>query len=384
MRRASLAALSVLAALLLAVGCASEPDESASDAASDPEPPHEEDETDDADGEQTGTASQDDEGEDAEGEGAEGEGAEEDPDDDAPDVDPAEVGANELGDVPILMYHRLREDGGGEYDRTPEGFRAELEWLFANDYVPVTIADLLDGALDLPAGTSPVVLTFDDSPSEHAQLDEDDEPEPDTALGILHDVAEDHDVEPVAVWSVLPNPFGGDPDEAERIMRWLHDQGHELANHTCRHEPLSGRDDDDVAEDVLCGERVITDAVPEAEVRTFTLPLGVWPDERSLAYEGTTDEGDYSHDAVLLVGANPAPSPFASDFDPRDLPRIRTGSWDGGDPDFESEFWLDVLEDDPDRRFVSDGDPDSVAFPEELADRLDADHEDRARPYARD
>lgn len=319
--------------------------------------------------------------EDAGDEGDEGDDAEEDRE---PAVDPAEVEANELGEVPVLMYHRLREDGGGDYDRTPEEFRAELEWLFANDYVPVLVRDLVDGDIDIPAGTSPVVLTFDDSPLEHAQLDEDDEPEPDTALGILHDVAEEHEhVDPVALWSVLPAPFGGNEEEGDRIMRWLHDNGHELANHTCRHEPLSGRDDADVAQDVLCGEQIITDAVPEAEVRTFTLPLGVWPDERSLAYEGSTDDGDYAHDAVLLVGSNPAPSPFDEAFDPLALPRIRTGSWDGGDPDFESEFWLTRLDETPDGRFVSDGDPDTVAVPQDLADRLDAAYEDRARTYER-
>ncbi|MEU3778885.1 hypothetical protein AB0F11_37925 [Streptomyces sp. NPDC032472] len=42
---------------------------------------------------------------------------------------PAEVGANELGQVPVLMYHQLTEDPASVYDRTPADFRAELERL---------------------------------------------------------------------------------------------------------------------------------------------------------------------------------------------------------------------------------------------------------------
>ena len=37
---------------------------------------------------------------------------------------------NELGVVPVLMYHRLLADGGGDYDLTPDEFRAELTRLY--------------------------------------------------------------------------------------------------------------------------------------------------------------------------------------------------------------------------------------------------------------
>lgn len=297
-----------------------------------------------------------------------------------PDVDPAEVAADELGQIPVLMYHRLREDGGGEYDRTPDGFRAELEWLFDHGYVPVLMREVVDGHLDLPAGAKPVVLTFDDSPREHVQIDDDGEPEPDTALGILTDVAADYEaVDPVAVWSVLPAPFGGVEEEGQRLMRWLTDHGHELANHTCRHEPLRGRGRDDVHADLACGARVITDAVPDAEVRTFTLPLGTWPDEREWAYAGDSDEGSYDHEAILLVGSNPAPSPFHADFDPLAVPRIRTGS-STETTDFESAFWLERLESTGDV-YVSDGDPETISFPADRADDVAEEFADRANPY---
>jgi len=62
-------------------------------------------------------------------------------------------------------------------------------------------------------------------------------------------------------------------------------------------------------------------------------------------------------------------------------PRVRSSSWDGGEPDYGSGFWLDVLERHPERRYVSDGDPSQVSFPEQLRDQLDPSVEDRANPY---
>jgi peptidoglycan/xylan/chitin deacetylase (PgdA/CDA1 family) len=292
---------------------------------------------------------------------------------------PAEVGADELGRVPVLMYHRLIADGGGPYDRTPQAFRAELRWLFEHDYVPVVASELLDGRIDIPAGTKPVVLTFDDSSREQAQF-EDGEPAPETALGILTEVAADYpDVEPVAVWSVLPAPFGGDEKRGRKIMRKLHERGHELANHSCSHTPLSGRSRAEVARDLVCGANTIRDAVPDAEVRVLTLPLGRFPDQHRWAETGETPQGRYDHDALLKVGARPAPSPFHADFEPLALPRIRSGN-STQQSDFESAFWLRRLEAE-DNAYVSDGDPQRISFPAQREAQLDAAFGDRANPY---
>jgi hypothetical protein len=76
----------------------------------------------------------------------------------------------------------------------------------------------------------------------------------------------------------------------------------------------------------------------------------------------------------MLVGANPAPSPYASDFDAASIPRIRTSQkpWTGEQDTFS--YWFDQLEDNPSSTYVSDGDPNKVTFPEsdagDLADRF--------------
>jgi hypothetical protein len=303
----------------------------------------------------------------------------------APDVDPAEVGADELGLVPVLMYHQLREDGGSEYDLTPEEYTAELEWLFDNGFRPITTTQLVRGEIDVPAGTTPVVLTYDDSTVSQAQLTDDGELDPDTALGILVEVASRYDdVEPRgSVYSITSSLFGGTP-AGEEVLAVLHELGMELGNHTHGHPSLASLDDDGAQEEIARNIAETTARVPDAEVVTLSLPLGIFPENRALAVSGSAPSGDYENEGVLLVGANPAPSPFHGDFDPHAVPRIRSSpSWqDGDEPDYGSRFWLGLLErGETYRPYVSDGNPDTISFPADRAEELDPSLEDRANPY---
>jgi hypothetical protein len=303
----------------------------------------------------------------------------------AADVDPAEVDADELGLVPVVMYHQLREDGGSEYDLTPEEYTAELEWLFDNGYRPITATQLVRGEIDVPAGTTPVVLTYDDSTVSQAQLTDDGELEPDTALGILVEVASRYDdVEPRgSVYSITSSLFGGTP-QGEEVLAVLHELGMELGNHTHGHPSLASLDDAGAQEEIARNIAETVDRVPDAEVVTLSLPLGIFPENRALAVSGSAPSGDYVNEGVLLVGANPAPSPFHGDFDAAAIPRIRSSpSWqDGDEPDYGSRFWLGLLErGETYRPYVSDGNPDTISFPADRAEELDAAFEDRANPY---
>ncbi len=307
-----------------------------------------------------------------------------DADDATPPVDPASVGADELGTVPVLMYHRLLEDGGGDYDLTPEQFRGELEWLFDNGYVPIHTRDLARGEIDVPAGTSPVVLTFDDSTREQAWLTEDGRIDPDSAIGILIEVAAGYeDVEPVASLYVITSSLFGGGSDGPDILAALHDAGMEIGNHTHNHPNLKSLSDAEVQHELALNVATVRELVRGAEVDTLSLPLGIFPEDRSLAVSGSSEAGDYAHDGILLVGAEPAASPFAPGFDPAAIPRVRSSpSWDGGEPDWGSAFWLELIDGDGDRRrFVSDGDPATISFPAARAEELDPAFADRANPY---
>jgi hypothetical protein len=113
---------------------------------------------------------------------------------------------------------------------------------------------------------------------------------------------------------------------------------------------------------------------------TLSLPFGISPEDRDLLAEGSSEEGSYTNEGVLLVGDRPAPSPFHADFQPLSIPRIKTLP----DPtdEFGSAWWLDILaSSDNWRPYVSDGDPNTISFPEDRAEDLDPAYEDRANPY---
>jgi len=298
--------------------------------------------------------------------------------------DPAEVGANELGEIPVLMYHRLLEAGGGDYDLTPDEFRDELQWLYDHDYRPVRMADVAAGAIDVPAGTTPVVLTFDDSTREQFALTEDGEVAPDTKVGILEEFGEQYDdwETTAASFYVITSSLFGGGDRGEDLLAALAERGYEIGNHTHTHANLGQADMASVADELATTSQIVEELTGEA-TGTLSLPFGVRPQDPVLAGAGEADGHAYAHTAVLLVGSGPAPSPFHADWDPLGVPRIRTSpSWDGGEPDYGSRFWLEVFEEHPDRRYVSDGNPDTISFPADLEADLDPADAERANPYA--
>lgn len=289
-------------------------------------------------------------------------------------VNPRSVRADELGVVPVLMYHQLLATPKGDYDQTPAQFRAELEQLYRSGYRTVTVADVAAGKIDLPAGASPMVLTFDDSTaSQYGELP-DGTVDPATAVGILLAVAKAHgDGHPVASFYVNAAPFRG----KDAYLAKLHALGMEIGEHTATHANLRQLDDTGVQRELVQGLGVITRQVPAADVTTMALPFGVLPRNAALAHRGSWRGHAYSFRAVLLVGADPAKSPYSKGFDALALPRIRSGRRTG-DQAFTSTYWLPKL---LKHRYVSDGDPGVISFPRAEAARLAPAFAAKARPY---
>ncbi|MEV7546235.1 polysaccharide deacetylase family protein [Streptomyces sp. NPDC089915] len=289
--------------------------------------------------------------------------------------DPAQVGANELGQVPVLMYHQLTEKPASVYDRTPADFRAELERLAREGYVPVTARDFQTGRIDIPAGAHPVVLTFDDSTNSQVRLGADGAPAPDTALAILEQTAKEHPAfKPAATFFV--NADGFSATGSAKALTWLKEHGYEVANHTGRHENLRTLDQAGAARAISAGQQAIEKAAPGTRVTSLALPFGAMPEPAGVAVRGT----GYRYDGVYLVGANPSVSPFARSFTPGAIPRIRSAGPKDEDAEFGSSRWLDKLAAGK-NRYVSDGNPETVAFPRALAGELAPAFAKRARPY---
>jgi allophanate hydrolase subunit 2 len=96
------------------------------------------------------------------------------------------IGANEMGQIMVIEYHIIGPDeANSQYTRTPENFRKDVALLKTEGYYPISLRDMISGNIEVPAGKSPVVFTFDDSSIGQYNLLADGTLDPDCALGIL-------------------------------------------------------------------------------------------------------------------------------------------------------------------------------------------------------
>ena len=101
---------------------------------------------------------------------------------------------NELGRVMILEFHKI-DYPEARWTRTPENFRRDLATLYAKGYRLIALGDLLDGRIVLPAGMTPIVLTFDDSsPGQFRYIEQNGvlAIDPKSAIGILDAFTREH------------------------------------------------------------------------------------------------------------------------------------------------------------------------------------------------
>ncbi|MGQ0842995.1 MAG: polysaccharide deacetylase family protein [Sporichthyaceae bacterium] len=289
-------------------------------------------------------------------------------------VDAASINANELGQVPVMMYHQIKEDAKGEYDQTPAEFKAELERMHRMGFVPITTAALVAGKVDIPAGKHPVVLTFDDSTISQIQIGTDGKPTPDSAVGILEEF-ETANPDFTATGSFYVN---GSPFQDPKAVPWLVDNGYEVGVHTLNHINLKQSSDSKIQQELAGNSEDIKASAPSAVVSTLALPFGISPVNKQLVRGGTYEGKSYSLVGVLLVGSNPAPSPFAAKFEPYAIPRIRSGP---ATVPTDSEYWLNQFEKNPKSIYTSDGDPNKVSFPRADQAKLDSEFAGKANAY---
>jgi len=293
----------------------------------------------------------------------------------------ADLPPNELGRIMVLEYHRLGTPEG-EWFRSAENFRKDLQSLYERGYRPVTMRQVMNGDIDLPRGTTPVVFTFDDATQGQFYLRPDGSIDPNTMVGIWDDFRKRNPGwAGGGVWCILPaashpsNFFGETRDREtpreqreaniRKKMEWLVQNGHEICNHTWFHMRLDRGDDREVQLWLGVGEDSMKAYLPEDyDIVTMALPLGMWPRNRALAWQGTYREGKtYQYEVVLEVSGGPNVSPFDRDWDPHSVDRFIVAP---GALERQLQRW----EQDPTNRYVSDGDPRTVSYPQTMESRL--------------
>lgn len=251
---------------------------------------------------------------------------------------------NEMGRIPVLEYHLIGERES-RWSRNWQRFARDLELLHARGYRPITVRQLVRGEINLPAGLSPVVITFDDaSPGQFRYLDEHGvlRVDPTSAVGIWDAFAMRHpEWKGRGVFCVLTAAdeghalFGDKGIQGQRAawrlpkVRYLVEQGHELCNHTLWHANLAQMSSAVAQEQIARAQLALDSAVSGYAPRTFALPLGQWPADRSILRRGSwTDPRTkrvvrYEFDAILMVAGGPARSPKDPAFDPLQIPRVQ-------------------------------------------------------------
>lgn len=292
----------------------------------------------------------------------------------APKIDYASVRPNELGRIPVIMYHEIgtkpepRDPG---LVRTPEQFRKDLQNLYDSGFLPVNLADVATNSIDLPAGKSPVVLTFDDARGTQFKLIEtakSQEIDPNCAVGILGAFHKAHSEWAMrATFFILPKskatiePFS-QPGLGSQKIAYILQQGMEIGNHTTLHKSLRNMTPAQIQEEIGNANNEIMAASPDAKITTFAVPMGKFPhDKANLKYlmHGTYQGKPYDFKVVMAAAYRPIPSPASTDYKAEKLERISPIDGLNG-----LAYWVKQLKSgSPYALYVSDGDPNVISFP---------------------
>ena len=285
---------------------------------------------------------------------------------------------NELGNVPIMMYHGIidTEDNkytGGNvdkdgYNRTAKAFREDLEFYYQNGYRMIRLNDYVDGIIDVELGYSPIILTFDDGDKNNFNvLGRNDDGslkiDPNCAVGILEEYKKKYpDFHVTATFFVMAGIFN-QSEYNEEIVNWLVNNGYDVGNHTTIHPDFTTISVSKTQEVVGKMYQKLDSLLEDKYVKIVALPYGspYKKTHENYAYilRGTYEGYEYETKAALRVGWEPEVSPFHKNFDKEFLKRCR--AYDNNGKEFDIKMVFTNLEK---NRYISDGDIDTIVIKE--------------------
>lgn len=288
------------------------------------------------------------------------------------ELDYKEVKPNEVGKVMVIMYHSLDETER-DWVRSYDNFKEDLQLLNDRGYTAVSLKDYVNNTMNVPAGKSPVVITFDDgNKSDFEILNEDMEINPNSAVAILEEFAKNN---PEFGLEATFFVNGGSPfrqkEYVEYKLNYIIDKGMDIGNHTLQHEKLGSQSKDEIQGALAKNVASIKKYLPNYEVNTLALPHGSRPStdekERTDAlYKGEFEGTKYENIVALAVGWDPNVAPVSKKFDTRFVHRVQ-----GSSVKFGLRYWMDYLDENPSQKYISDGILDVISVPKKRADLVD-------------
>lgn len=297
-----------------------------------------------------------------------------------------EDGINELGKVPIMMYHGIREKtssstgtiGGNVdkdgYNRTPEAFRQDLEFYYENGYRMISLNDYVEGNITTEYGKSPIVITFDDGNADNIRVEGLDDDgniiiDKNSAVGILEEFKTKHKDVPVTATFFVNGGIFEQPTYNEKILKWLVEHGYDVGNHTKTHLDISSSSADQVQMEIAYVYDRLEEIIPGKYVDIIALPFGQPYSKEHANYKyvlsSTYGGKTYTTKAALRVGWEPEVSCFDKGFDKTYMKRCR--AYDNNGKEFDITMVFNNLKN---NRFVSDGDAKRITIRESDASKL--------------
>ena len=299
-----------------------------------------------------------------------------------------EKNVNELGKVPIMMYHGIidTEDNkytGGNvdkngYKRTAKAFREDLEFYYKNGYRMIRLEDYIHGIIDVPIGYSPIILTFDDGDADNCKVlgrnsDGSLQIDPNSAVGILEEFKKKYPDFGVTATFFVMNGIFNQSEYNKDIVNFMINNGYDIGNHTISHPDFTKISREQSVKEVGKMYKTLDSYLGDKYVHIVALPFGS-PykkdhDNYSAILSGTYDGYEYKTEAALRVGWEPEVSPYNKNFDPTFLKRCR--AYDNNGKEFDIEMVFKNLEK---NRYISDGDKNRIVIPSSEQNNLNSEY----------
>lgn len=282
---------------------------------------------------------------------------------------PEKLKANEVGRIPIIMYHSV-DERGVPYDRHGlnihgETFRRHLNLMVKAGWYPMNARDIYlpEKLQAVPAGMTPVALTFDDARGSQFRYLKDGRIDPNCVVGILEALHAKHGEKwpragtffALPKSSYNPTPFWQAGVEKKKCQ-WLVENGYELSNHSYAHKFMSGMSAAQVREAVWGCVRDLRKLAPDATMDTFCVPYGAYPKNKSTWPLLLNDpQGQYKNLVAFKAWGDESYAPLDKRFDPHQVDRI------GVEPGYFEGVFSRLVKNG--KLYVSDGDPKTVTVP---------------------
>lgn len=285
-------------------------------------------------------------------------------------------GINELGKIPVMMYHGIVNKKSSEtsytggnvdrdgYNRTVEAFREDLEFYYQNGYRMVRLNDYVDGKIDVAYGYSPIVITFDDGNENNMKVTGLDAEgniiiDENCAVGVLESFKKKYPDYNVTATFFINGTLFHQKEYNDKIIAWLLKNNYDIGNHTYGHANLSNISESATIKEVGSMYKLLKEKTDGQYVNIIALPFGTPYNTKHANFKhiisGTYDENAYETISTLQVGYESDYSPFSTSFNKTFIKRIR--AYDNNGKDFDIEYNFKALEK---NRYISDGNAKTV------------------------